>query len=76
MKNTRKTKFEVGDRVRVVQNLAGSMDHGKRETGTIIANLPLPNSFTGFYPGVVYKRDDNSGDQVVAIEGELETINE
>lgn len=73
MKTGRKTKFNVGDRVKVVHHMAGEMDHGRKETGTVRTNLPLPNPFTGVYPGVIYTADDTDGDSV-ALEGELEKI--
>lgn len=68
------SKFQVGDRVRVVQHLAGDMDHNiEHDAGIVIAILPRPNPATGVYPGVVYSRDEN-GKTVVALDGELEKV--
>ena len=69
-----KRKFKIGDRVRVVLHLAGENDNNiENETGIVRAYLPIPNPVTGVYPGILYVSDQTGGD-VVALDGELEKI--
>lgn len=68
------SKFKIGDRVKVILHLAGDFDNNvENETGVVRAYLPTPNPVTGLYPGVLYVADQ-TGQDVVALEGELEKL--
>ena len=64
-------KFKLGDRVKVIQNCAGDLFSGVvGETGTVVGILGSPNEYSGYFPAVVYIRDDDLTS--VALEAELE----